>query len=195
MKILLYTGYRTGSRSLGDWLSHELNIEYHHEPFNITNTKSLEKYANFNLDEIDNCVVKISPIDDFDFNKIVNKFDKIILLYRKNIKEQAESFIWAKYASLYHHTFIDAKLQNAHYTIDDKFLKDKSEEIEIEIKRIASENEYITSLNSGLLISYEELYLSEIGLKKIEDYLNIKFKTKSNPIHKLRNGFIKKSIT
>ena len=59
MKILLYTGYRTGSRSLGDWLSQELDIEYHHEPFNTHNPKNLEKYANFNLDKIKNCNVLV----------------------------------------------------------------------------------------------------------------------------------------
>jgi len=195
MKILLYTGYRTGSRSLGDWLSYELNIPYYHEPFNVTNPKTLEKYANFNLDTMGDGIVKISPMDNFDFNDIKNKFDKVIVLYRENIKEQAESFIWAKYATIYHHTFVDDKFVYAHYTIDDKFLKDKSSEIKLEMRRLYDENEYVTSLNVGVLLSYEELYFSEIGLKKIEDYLDVKFKTKVNPIHKLRNGSIKKSLT
>ncbi len=195
MKILLYTGYRTGSRSLGDWLGIELNLEYHHEPFNINNPIAFKKYTNFNLNSINDCIVKISPKDELEFNDMISYFDKIIILYRENIKEQAESFIWSKHKKLYHHSYVGDKFVYAHYTIDDTFLKDNSLEIEEEIKRLEVENEYIKALSNGLLITYEELYFSEIGLKKLEEYLQIKFKTKLNPIHKLRNGFIKKSLT
>jgi hypothetical protein len=195
MKILLYTGYRTGSRSLGDWLSIELNIDYHHEPFNINNPIAFEKYNNFSLNDIDDCVIKISPKDDLKFEDIISKFDKVIVLYRNNIKEQAESFIWSKHKKIYHHSYVDDKFVYAHYKIDDDFLLNNSNEINQEIQRLEIENEYIKSLNYGLLLTYEELYFSEMGLKKLEDYLNVKFKTKLNPIHKLRNGFIKKSLT
>ena len=37
MKILLYTGYRTGSKSLGNWLRIELGIPYFHEYYNKSN--------------------------------------------------------------------------------------------------------------------------------------------------------------
>jgi len=194
MKILLYTGYRTGSRSLGDWLSQELDIEYHHEPFNTHNPKNLEKYANFNLDKIKNCIVKISPHDNFDFVDIVNKFDKTIILYRNNIKEQSESFIWSKHKKIYHHHYAGEKFIYAYYTIDENFLKEHSIEIDNEVDRLKIENEYFASLNTGLLLSYEDLYFSAVGLSKMEKYLDIKFKTKLNPINKLRNGFVKKSI-
>jgi GTP-binding protein EngB required for normal cell division len=90
----------------------------------------LDKYANFNLNNIDNCIIKISPTDNLNFIDIVNKFDKIILLYRKNVREQAESFVWAKHKKIYHHSYIGDKFVYAHYTIDDAFLKDNAIEIE-----------------------------------------------------------------
>lgn len=195
MKVLLYTGYRTGSRSLGEWLGIELNLEYHHEPFNINNPIVFEQYIDFNLNNINDCIVKISPKDELPFDNIKPHFDKIIILYRENIREQAESFVWSKHKKIYHHSYIGNKFVYAHYIIDDAFLKDNVIEIQNEIKRLEIENKYIKSLSDGLLVSYEELYFSEIGLKKLEDYLDIKFKTKLNPIHKLRNGFIKKSLT
>jgi hypothetical protein len=195
MKLLLYTGYRTGSRSLGDWLSIELDMEYHHEPFNPNNPIALERYGDFNLNNIKDCIIKISPKDNFDFSDIVCKSDKTIILYRENIKEQAESFIWSKHKKIYHHSYIGDKFVYAHYTIDDIFLKENSDEIQEEIERLELENNYILGLTGGLVVSYEEVYFSEKGLNKIEEYLDIKFKTKLNPIHKLRNGFVKKSLT
>jgi len=37
MRILLYTDYRTGSKSLGEWLSFELGLTYYHELLNLQN--------------------------------------------------------------------------------------------------------------------------------------------------------------
>jgi hypothetical protein len=195
MKILLYTGYRTGSRSLGEFLTNEIHVEYHHEPLNKNGSYNLEKNGNFNLDNLEKYTVKFSPADDFNFKDNINKFDKIIILYRENIKEQAESLIWAEDKKLFHGGWQDDGTMNfAHYTIDDLFLKNNVDKIDKLIEKIKTENKYMISLNVGLLLTYEELFFSEIGLNKLETYLDVKFKTKLNPINKLRNGIIKKNI-
>lgn len=192
MKILLYTGYRTGSKSLGEWLEIELETEYYHEPFNPTidlNTK------NFNIDSIKSGIIKISQTDGMIFNDIVGKFDKIILLYRENTLEQAESFVWANNKKQYHHTFVGEKFVYAHYNIPDDFLESNKGTINFNKARFDKQNEHILSIQTGLCISYEELYYSETGIKKLEEYLGFKAKTKFNSVNKLRNGFVKKSLT
>lgn len=194
MKILSYTGYRTGSRSLGEWLSSELGITYYHEPFNLNNPTSLKRYADFNLDNIDEGIIKISPRDDLKFSEVSSKFDKRIVLYRENTKEQAESILWANEKQLWHNTIVDSKLINAHYTIPAEWLDANTNEIECIKDSLEKEKELFKTLEDCILLTYEELYFSDLGIQKIEDYIGFKAKTKFNKIHKLRGGFVKKSL-
>lgn len=201
MKILLYTGYRTGSNSLGEWSSIQLDLPYYHEPFNKNITipsmiaNKLALYENFSIEESGDCIMKISPFDEFDYESIKKLFDKRIVLYRENTKEQAESIIWANEKQLWHHTYLDDKFISAHYTIPMEWLNKNVDEIEQLATSLTKENELLKSLTDCLHITYEELYYSEEGIKKIEDYIGFKSKTKFSKIHKLRNGFIKKSLT
>ena len=201
MKILLYTGYRTGSNSFGEWASIQLDLPYYHEPFNKTITipsmiaNKLALYKNFLIEEAGDCVVKVSPSDGFDYEELQKLFDKRIVLYRENTKEQAESIMWANEKQLWHHTYLDDKFISAHYTIPMEWLSKNVEEIDSITASLAKENELLKSLTDCLHITYEELYYSDNGIKKIEDYIGFKSKTKFSKIHKLRNGFIKKSLT
>jgi hypothetical protein len=201
MKILMYTGYRTGSRSLGDWLHTELNLNYYHEPFNKNITiphmvRAKNKlYKNFSIEQSNNCIIKISPNDEFDYENLKKLFDKKIILYRENTKQQAESILWANEHQSWHSTIIDNKFISAHYTIPQEWLDINAKQIELSSYALQQENEMLKSLTDCLHITYEELYYSDNGIKKIEDYIGFKTKTKFNKINKLRNGFIKKSLT
>jgi hypothetical protein len=208
MKILSYTGYRTGSRSFGEWLSIELDLPYYHEPFNpkfLLNpfNPKFDK-NNFLTEDIDDCIIKIPPVDGFDYESLKKLFDKTIILYRENTREQAESAIWAYEKKLWHHdwnavtynsTFKPNSFTSAHYTIPQEWLDKNAESIKYMEEDLQKENELLKSLTDCLHITYEELYYSDNGIKKIEDYIGFKSKTKFSKIHKLRNGFIKKSLT
>jgi hypothetical protein len=194
MKFLSYTGYRTGSRSFGEWLSIELNIPYYHEPFN-------PKFdiKNFSIEDTGDCIIKIPPADGFDYETLKKLFDKTIILYRENTKEQAESAIWAYEKKLWHHDW-NASIENssfksAHYTIPQEWLDENAEMIKCFTEDLQKENEKLKSLKDCLHITYEELYYSNEGIKKVEDYIGFKSKTTFSKMHKLRNGFIKKSLT
>jgi len=197
MKILIYTGYRTGSNSLGEWSSIQLDLPYHHEPFNKMNKTSVNLFTNknFSIEEAGDCIMKISPFDGFDYEKLKNLFDKRIVLYRENTKEQAESIVWAAEKELWHHTYLNDKFISAHYTTPIEWLNKNIKEIETIQFLLEKENELLKSLTDCLHITYEELYYSDNGIKKIEDYLGFKSNSKFNKINKLRNGFFKKSLT
>jgi hypothetical protein len=180
MKILLYTGYRTGSNSAGEWLATQLNIPYYHEPFNKNITipyiiAGKEKlYKNFSIEETHDCIIKISPFDGFDFENLKKLFDKRIILYRENTKEQAESIIWANEKQLWHHTYSNDKFISAHYTITKEWVVDNADEIKSLQDSLEKEKEELKLLKDCILISYEELYYLEDGIKKIEEYLGFK---------------------
>jgi LPS sulfotransferase NodH len=188
MKILIYTGYRTGSKSLGNWLEIELGIPYYHEYYNKDNPNKWERMRRINLNKLNDYIIKISPGDGFDFDEIVNGFDKIILLYREDTLAQAQSMMWAKANELWHNTYVNDKFTYVHYTIDDKFLIDNSEKINV-IKCIYdNEVSFLKSKDIGLLISYEELFINKTGIKKLENYLGISAKTIFDVNDKLRNN-------
>jgi hypothetical protein len=194
MKFLSYTGARTGSRSFGDWLSIELDIPYYHEPFNPKFDKK-----NFSIEDTGDCIIKIPPSDGFDYENLKKLFDKTIILYRENTKEQAESKLWSDEKKLWHHDWNtdikNSSFTSAHYTIPQDWLDKNAETIKYYMEAVQRENEELKLLKDCLHITYEELYYSEKGIKKIEDYIGFKSKSKFNKIYKLRDGFIKKSLT
>jgi hypothetical protein len=193
MRILIYTGYRTGSTSLGEWLSAELNLLYHHEPFNKLNKASQKNYKNFSIENSKNCIIKISPIDGFDFELLKPLFDKIIILYRENTLEQSESMIWANQKKIYHHEYSYNILTYAHYTITKDWQEKYSDEINYRKSELDKENILLKNLDAFRL-TYEELYYSDDGIKKIENYIGFTSKSKFNKVNKLRNGELKKPL-
>lgn len=193
MRILLYTGYRTGSLSLGEWLACELNFKYYHEPFNKLNKNALEQYKNFSIENSKDCIIKISPHDGFDFEKLKTLFDKIIILYRENTLEQSESMIWSRYKDIYHHEYSNNVLTYAHYTISENWLKENAEKINIKKIDLDNENILLKKLDEFTL-TYEELYYSNRGVERLENYIGFTSKSKFNKVNKLRNGELKKSL-
>jgi hypothetical protein len=192
MKILLHTDYRTGSKSLGEWLSFEIGLTYYHE---LLNPKFKNKYLNVRLDDLDNCVVKISSGDEWNYEKQRTFFDKCIVLIREDTKSQAESLLWGEVHNKWHNTIINNSWDISYYKIDDKFLVDNKDKIDLIENSIKITNDYFKSLNECLLITYEELYYSSIGKEKISDYLTFTPKTNiANLQLKLRDGVKKMSV-
>jgi hypothetical protein len=194
MKILVYTGYRTGSRSLGEWLNTELGIHYYHEPLNIHNNVSINKYPNFNIDNVNNGIIKISPRDVLNIMEVYYKFDKRIVLYRENTREHAESIIWANENESWHNTAVNKKFTSAHYTIPSEWLQLNLKKIDAVESSLVKEKQMLKLLKDCLILTYEELYYSEVGINKLEQYLGFESKTKFNSINKLRNGIINKKL-
>lgn len=102
MKVCIYSTPRSGSTSLFNYLKLLINVnglKAYFEPFSMHGNKN-RKYSS--IVKFDNLLIKnivyqlptdIKDINQFD-SKLVNDFDKIIILLRKDIKAQAESYAY-----------------------------------------------------------------------------------------------------
>ena len=100
MKVLIISLARTGSSNLQKSIAKKYNLKLISEPYNIKGYIGPE----FSLDE-DNIIIKtifwhipknINNIMEWYVN-ISKKFDEVILLSRKNLKECAESHAYLRY--------------------------------------------------------------------------------------------------
>jgi hypothetical protein len=155
MKILIYTTHRTGSTSLANFLM--FNYSYDYQRHN---------YFNNNCNNLPNdIIIKLTPKEEH-YDNIKHLFDKRIVLIREDIREQAESVVYSQ---------LEKKVFQS-YTMTKSFLIDNSELIESQIQIIMKQNELLRKCDDCFIITYEELYTSNIGIIKLENYLNIKFK-------------------
>lgn len=166
MKILIYTTHRTGSTSLANFLV------YHYSDYEYIRNIDINE-----IKEIDNKVIKFTP-NEIPYESIYGLFDKRIILIRENKKEQAESRL---YADLVEKKFSD-------YTIPKEFLENHIKEIENLQLKIEEENSYLKSCKDCLIITYEELFFSYEGIKKLEEYLDIEFHFMLDNRKRYRNG-------
>ena len=150
MKILIYTTHRTGSTSLAELLMSHYDCDY--------------RRGSLLFPPPENIIIKITPAE-FRYEVIQGYFDKIIVLIRDNIREQAESRV---YADLIEKKFVP-------YTIEKQFLIDNRLKIDEMEQLIVRENNYLRECNECLFLTYDELYNSPDGMKKMEDYLGTKF--------------------
>lgn len=98
MKVLIISLPRTGSTSLMKRIASENGLRSVFEPFGETNPDK----PNLNYDIVDDIVVKtmifdvINPLDDSIqfYTEFSKKFNEVILLSRRNLKECAESLAY-----------------------------------------------------------------------------------------------------
>jgi hypothetical protein len=155
MKILIYTTHRTGSTSLANFLM--FNYSYDYQRYNYFN--------NVRNDMPDDIIIKLTPNEE-SYNEIAKYFDKRIILIREDIKSQAESRV---FSNVFGKRF-------ASYNITNSFLNEYANEI-LEMESIIKlENDMLSSYSNCLCVTYDELYKSNIGIIKLEQYFNAKFK-------------------
>jgi hypothetical protein len=101
MKILILYTPRSGTNSIAEYfLKQNSNYKYFNQPFTAYKELGIEKIPYEECIKYDNVLVK-SDINNFSLlkinkQKVVNDFHKVILIARKNKREQAISFIVAK---------------------------------------------------------------------------------------------------
>jgi hypothetical protein len=163
MKILIYSEGRVGSHSLGNWLSNELEIYFFIE--NVI----------FNMETNKDYVHKVYFFEPEHANINFDRYDKVIVLYRKNTFEQAISNIYATIFKKYHHNTLDDL--DGYYEINKEFCDNNY----LKITRLIDEHNYSKSIllkmENCLLISYEEIFIDNTGQKILEDYIGFKAKT------------------
>ena len=160
MRILIYALPRTGSTSLTRYVSTSLHYKEIIEPYNEHRYWDKD-LTEFDIWERDNVVVKmILGESNRSYEDIKSRFDKIIILYRDNIKEQVESFAHAR-------TSID---WHAPYRYDpSKVTEEEYNSIYTDFKQQVDK---IKNLNE-FTIRYEDLYISGKAKDSLDQYLGI----------------------
>jgi hypothetical protein len=106
MKILILYTPRSGTNSISDYfLRQNSNYEYFNQPFSSYKELGIKKMPYEECIKYENVLVK-SDIESFSSlkinkKKIINDFDKVLLLSRKNKREQAISCIVADFNKNY----------------------------------------------------------------------------------------------
>ena len=93
--------------------------------------------------------------------------------------------VWAEDKNRFH---FGENLSANYYIIPDDLLISNKEKIDNIKIHLDIQKEFLKSLKNCLHITYEEFYYSNIGIKKLEEYLNFKAKTLPDPRTKLRNN-------
>jgi hypothetical protein len=183
MKILIYSEGRVGSHSLGRWLSHNLSVPFiaESEEFDYENNDNFIRkiyfYPKHGSNTSQQWFVEKKPVK-------FECFDKIICLYRENTLDQSISYLQTIDTQRFHHS--ENKF-DAYYELSKEFCDKYYPEIFRTMKMSNKNNEELKNLGVGLLLSYEEIFLENVGQKKIEDYIGFESKTNLyDPRHKLR---------
>ena len=192
MKILIISIPRSGSTSLFNALVHSserIKLDPYLEPYN----PDMEKYKDKKIDFYGNCILKTivhqKPLGiswkDF-YEQLIERFDKVILLSRKNKIEVLESLGFAYYSNKF------KKKQDWHtkYRYDD--IKDiplekYAELVDFFYKRL-DEIKTLFNLNTYF---YEDLYTnSDVGRNKLLKELEIEVNMeKFNTFFDLKNKY------
>jgi hypothetical protein len=110
-------------------------------------------------------IIKLTPYESL-YDDVKYIFDKRIVLIREDLKSQAESRVFSeKFGKKF-----------SSYSIPNNFLNEFKSEIIDMYSIIELENEKLKQIEDCLILTYEELYQSDIGVFKLENYFNTKFK-------------------
>ncbi len=155
MRILIYTTHRTGSTSLANYLMFNFAYDYQRHEYFKKNKESLPN----------DIIIKLTPNEE-SYDDVKNLFDKRIILIREDVKSQSESRV---YSEIFGKKF-------SSYTIQNNFFKEYASEISNMYKLIELENNMLIKYSDALQLTYDELYKSNVGIFKLEEYFGRKFK-------------------
>ncbi len=176
MRILIYSTQRCGSTAVMNWVSKELDLTPVFEPFIPCGEEDYRRYndnwrndleafnrlkhivakvIHYNLDEL---IHKDNIEKDF-----FSKFDKVVVLYRENIRDQAESLLIAS----------KRKISFGEYNLKKELSDLIPEHIEETSNIMLEQTESLLSYNNCFKISYEDIFIRK-DYNKLIEYLGIK---------------------
>jgi hypothetical protein len=176
MRILVYSTQRCGSTAVMDWISKELDLTPVFEPFIPCGEEDYRRYNNnwrndlgafnrlkhivakvihYNLDEL----IHVDNIE----SEFFSKFDKVVVLYRENIRDQSESLLISS----------KRKISFGEYNLKKELLELNPDHIEETSGILLEQTESMLSYNNCFKISYEDIFIRKDYSKLIE-YLGIK---------------------
>jgi len=160
MRILIYALPRTGSNNLTHYIANSLHYREIIEPYNERRFWDRD-ITEFDIWERDNVVVKmIIGQGGYWYEDIKLKFDKTVILYRENIKEQAESYAHAANSVDWHIPYV--------YTPGNI----SEEDYQKAYTKIGSRVDELKNIDA-FQVSYENLYLSGIDKDRLDKHIGI----------------------
>ncbi len=175
MRILIYSTQRCGSTAVMNWVSKELDLTPVFEPFIPCGEEDYRRYndnwrndleafnrlkhivakvIHYNLDEL---IHKDNIERDF-----FSKFDKVVVLYRENIRDQAESLLIAS----------KRKISFGEYNLKKELSDLNPDHIEETSNIMLEQTESLLSYNNCFKISYEDIFIRK-DYNKLIEYLGI----------------------
>jgi hypothetical protein len=170
MKILIIYTPRSGTNSIANYfLKQNKHYQYFNQPFSLYGKEGITPTTYDECISYDNVLVKNEIRSFHKLNitkeKILNDFDKVLLISRKNKKEQSISYLIAENSN----NFL-GKDKRVYYveSIDDEILEEK---IKTSVKLQIILEQYIS--DEIPLFYYEDLYYDDFS--KLLQYLNIQY--------------------
>jgi hypothetical protein len=175
MRILIYSTQRCGSTAVMNWVSKELDLTPVFEPFIPCGEEDYRRYNDnwrndleaFNrLKHIVAKIIHYNLSDIIDNDNIerdfFSKFDKVIVLYRENIRDQAESLLIAS----------KRKISFGDYNLKKELSDLNPDHIEETSNIMLEQTESLLSYNNCFKISYEDIFIRK-DYNKLIEYLGI----------------------
>lgn len=170
MKILILYTPRSGTNSIAEYfLKQNPNYKYFNQPFSPYVEPGIKKVSYNECIKYNNILIK-NDIASFKLlkinkEKIINDFDKVLLISRKNKIEQSISFMIAKNNK----NFLDKTKRKYNFAEVDKEIIEEGEEAFKRFENMLYEFKDI----SFRFFYYEDLFYGNFN--ELFDYLNIKY--------------------
>ncbi len=176
MRILIYSTQRCGSTAVMNWVSKELDLTPVFEPFIPCGEEDFRRYNNNwrdDLEAFNRLKYIVAKVIHYNLSELIDnenverdffsKFDKVIVLYRENIRDQAESLLIAS----------KRKISFGEYNLKKELSDLIPEHIEETSNIMLEQTESLLSYNNCFKISYEDIFIRK-DYNKLIEYLGIK---------------------
>lgn len=188
MKILIISLPRSGSTSLMNGLSESLGIPYKFQPFSeyIWGSNSI-KEIDFTSEVIVKTLINELPHTSTDiftfYNELIKKFDKTILLSRKDLVSCAESYGYhLKHSS---HEYWHKPYNYTPHDVDKNYYINKLTDLHNNLDLLSKENNIDIDYYEDIFSGDDNIVLGFLSKHNIE-LLNNNFYSHLNPKNKLR---------
>ena len=175
MRILIYSTQRCGSTAVMNWVSKELDLTPVFEPFIPCGEEDFRRYNNNwrdDLEAFNRLKYIVAKVIHYNLSEIIDnedverdffsKFDKVVVLYRENIRDQAESLLIAS----------KRKISFGEYNLKKELSDLNPDHIEETSNIMLEQTESLLSYNNCFKISYEDIFIRK-DYNKLIEYLDI----------------------
>jgi hypothetical protein len=175
MRILIYSTQRCGSTAVMNWVSKELDLTPVFEPFIPCDEQDFRRYNNNwrdDLEAFNRLKYIVAKVIHYNLSEIIDnedverdffsKFDKVVVLYRENIRDQAESLLIAS----------KRKISFGEYNLKKELSDLNPDHIEETSNIMLEQTESLLSYNNCFKISYEDIFIRK-DYNKLIEYLGI----------------------